>query len=89
MAVYFIEHQLQNGEKNLMANESNQEIIAELRQVNGLDEPENPILEFFDKPIFHGEFGTTINIGTLLIIVLLFSIVIAFIIYRKKKMKRT
>lgn len=74
-----------------MASEPNEKIIAELRQTTGLDESD-PISDFFsflEKPIFNGELGTSINVGTLLTIVLLFSLVIfSFIIYRKKKKKK-
>jgi len=71
-------------------NEPTEERIAKLRKEFGLESSEP---SFFDNPLFHGDFGHSIDFGNtidlrfLVTVVLLFFVGIFGVIYFKKKRK--
>ena len=65
-------------------NEPTEERIAKLRKEFGLESSEP---SFFDNPLFHGEFGHSIDLRFLVTVVLLFFVGIFGVIYFKKKRK--
>ena len=74
-----------NGFENYMGNEATEERIAKLRKELGLESSEP---SFFDNPLFHGDFGHTIDLRFLVTVVLLFFVGIFGVIYFMKKRKR-
>ena len=73
-----------NGFENYVGNEPTEEQIAKLRKELGLESSEP---SFFDNPLFHGDFGHTIDLRFLVTVVLLFFVGIFGVIYFKKKRK--
>ena len=68
-----------------MVNEPSEEELDKLAKELGLNT--NPLSEFFRNPLFHGDFGHTINFGFVITVLLLIFLGIFFIIYKKKKRK--
>ena len=69
---------------NGVGNEPSEEVIAKMKKELGLTSSES---SFFDNPLFHGDFGHTIDLRFLMTALLLFFIGIFGIIYIKKKRK--
>ena len=69
-----------------MVNEPSEERLDKLAKEFGLNKS-NPVSEFFENPLFHGEFGHSINLGFLITVLLLIIVGILLIIYKKKKRK--
>ena len=72
-----------------MVNEPSEEELEKLAKELGLNKT-NPVSEFFKNPLFHGEFGHTINFGfviTMLLVIFIIFIGIFLIIFKKKKRK--
>ena len=63
-----------------MVNEPSEEELDKLAKEFGLNKT-NPISEFFDNPLFHGDFGHSINFGFVIIVLLVIFIVIFLIIF--------
>ena len=74
-----------NGFENYVENEPTEEQIAKLRKELGLESSEP---SFFDNPLFHGDFGHSIDLRFLVTVVLLFFVGIFGVIYFMKKRKR-
>ena len=74
-----------NGFENYVGNEPTEEQIAKLRKELGLESSEP---SFFDNPLFHGDFGHSIDLRFLVTVVLLFFVGIFGVIYFMKKRKR-
>ena len=75
---------LQNGLGNSIENEPTEEKLDKLRKELGLKSSES---KFFENPLFHGEFGHSIDLRFLMIVLILLFTVIFGIIYLKKKRK--
>ena len=79
-----------NGFENYMGNEPTEEQIAKLRKELGLESSEP---SFFDNPLFHGDFGHSIDFGNTIDLRFLVTVVIVFfvgifgVIYFMKKRK--
>ena len=69
-----------------MVNEPSEERIDKLAKEFGLNKT-NPVSDFFKNPLFHGEFGHSINFGFVITVVLIIFIGIFLIIFKKKKRK--
>lgn len=74
----------QNGVENYMENEPTEEQIAKLKKEFGLTSSES---NFFDNPLFHGDFGYSIDLRFLVTVLILIFIGIFGVIYIKKKRK--
>ena len=74
-----------NGFENYVGNEPTEEQIAKLRKELGLESSEP---SFFDNPLFHGDFGHTIDLRFLVTVVIVFFVGIFGVIYFMKKRKR-
>ena len=74
----------QNGMENYVVDERTEEVVAKLRKELGLKSSES---NFFDNPLFHGDFGHTIDLRFLMTVIILFFIGVFGIIYIKKKRK--
>lgn len=70
--------------ENYMENEPSEEQLAILRKEFGLESSEP---SFFDNPIFHGDFGHTIDFRFLVTVLILFLLGIFGVLYFKKKRK--
>ena len=74
----------QNGLETYIEYDPMEERIAKLRKEYGLESSES---NFFDNPLFHGDFGHTIDLRFLVTVLLLFFVGIFGVIYIKKKRK--
>ena len=69
-----------------MVNEPSEEELDKLAKEFGLNKT-NPVSEFFQNPLFHGDFGHSINLGFVITVLLIIFIGIFLIIFKKKKRK--
>ena len=70
-----------------MVNEHSEEELDKLAKELGLNKT-NPVSEFLENPLFHGDFGHTINFSFVITVLLVIIIVIFFIIFKKKKKRK-
>ena len=69
-----------------MVNEPSEERIDKLAKEFDLNKS-NSVSEFFENPLFHGDFGHSINFGFVIIVLLIIFIGIFLLIFKKKKRK--